>query len=63
MPKLKRYERIFSGNNSVELWEDIGKTEKKSRKVHEALYSLGCYCQRLEGIVSDLEKRVAELET
>lgn len=59
MGELQRYMKIFSGNRSEDLWGDINAT---TGKTHEALYSLGCACQRLENIVTELEKRIAKLE-
>jgi hypothetical protein len=51
---------VFSGKNSRVLWDDIGRVKKG--KAHDALYTLGCYCQSLETVVHQLEERVAELE-
>lgn len=58
--KLQRFRPIFSGDTSRELWKDINSVKK--RRVHKALYALGCYCQKLEGVVASLEERIAELE-
>jgi hypothetical protein len=58
--KLQRFHRIFSGEDSIDLWDDINAVKK--RKIHDALYTLGCRCQELESVVHQLEERIAELE-
>ena len=58
--KLKRFRYIFSGKDSKDLWKEIGKI--KCKRCWDAIYTMGCYCQRLERNVRLLEERVAELE-
>ena len=57
---MKRYPKIFSGENSSDLWDTIKRVRKP--RVHDALYDLGCHCQQLEETVRRLEQRIAQLE-
>ena len=57
---LQRYRKVFSGEDSKDLWEDINAV--RNSKIHEALYNLGCHCQKLETIISTLERRIARIE-
>lgn len=57
---LQRFRPVFSGKDSRYLWDSIGKVKKY--KLRDAVYSLGCACQRMESIIVQLEERIAELE-
>ena len=65
--KLQRYPKVFSDNCWHEFCEQVGKIsdEKEgvlSDAIENAIIVLGKMCLRLELIVRDLERRVAELE-
>jgi len=57
---LQRPRHIFSHDHSQDLWKAVKKV--KSDKIHDALYTMGCYCQELEAVVHRLEERIAKLE-
>jgi hypothetical protein len=57
--KEERPAMIFSGDESLELWDGINATKNK-RKTWEALYSLGCHCQELESVVRGLERSLRD---
>jgi hypothetical protein len=48
-------EKIFSGDASQELWDEINSIDAMSTgdDIHGVLYSLGCAMQRLEGKFDD----------
>jgi len=49
-------ERIFSGDNSRKLWDEINGVPPGSLSGGDALYALGCACQKLEDRVVALEQ-------
>lgn len=42
---------ITYGDSSREMWDKINKVSKRSRMVWEALYTMGCKMQELEGLI------------
>ena len=61
MSKQKVPPRIFSGEESTELWEMIQEVSRKlagqvPAKYGDVLYLFGCKCQELESRVEELEK-------
>lgn len=57
--------RLFSGDNSKEMWDKINATETASHlfglreATHDALYTMGCKLQQLEHIIEQLNDRTA----
>lgn len=52
--KAKAMRPVFSGPSSRQLWRDINAV--KDKRVHWALYSIGCACQELEAKVDRLQR-------
>ena len=64
MSKRKAPPRIFSGEESTELWEMIQEVSRKlagqvPAKYGDVLYLFGCKCQELESRVEELEAALA----
>ena len=51
---LHQEDRIFSGDDSRLMWDEINSI--KNEKVQDALYSIACKCQELEAVVRKLRK-------
>jgi hypothetical protein len=56
--RAKNPKRIFSGNQSKDLWRAINAVKEpdgRAWNTWSALYTLGCRCQELEARVEKLE--------
>ena len=51
--KVKKPNWVFSGDNSVKLWDEINGANTV-KKLRSALYYMGCKCQELETEVRKL---------